>query len=496
MRTRTLLTPVLVAALLGGLAAGIINHTRPAWAATPASGALSAEAGTGGVTTKTFVKLSSAGVVVAATGVGDATVGICELTASAGNLTRYAPPGTQTTVTSGETIAVGDRLTPGASAKAYVLDANDAATQTVGAIALTAASGADEDVTVIVTAGTVEQHLALTALVADSAAIGGGYGSTGASISAAGVGQYNGALTTDGALTADSAVIGGGYGSTGATISTAGVGQFNGALTTDGALTADSSVIGGGYGSTGVTISTAGVIQANGAITSDGAITGGSLTDGTITSTAGAITGALDISGATVTYRAIVNADVSASAAIARSKLAEDALAVCGVPLTICKNADGTTLANAAAAGVFGITSGGFGSGTLVLAGEAASGNSKTNTLMFEFILPPSYVAAGDVKLVVTAKETVGAATVASTLSAEAYESDGEGAVGANLYNAFDTTDITTSWQTCTSVITAAGLAAGDRLVVFVRVVTNDTGGAVGTIVHIGKVELQCDIKG
>ena len=50
--------------------------------------------------------------------------------------------------------------------------------------------------------------------------------------------------------------VGGGYGSTGATISSAGVGQFNGALTTDGALTAGATTMGGdssvsnGYGFT------------------------------------------------------------------------------------------------------------------------------------------------------------------------------------------------------------------------------------------------------
>ena len=65
---------------------------------------------------------------------------------------------------------------------------------------------------------------------------GGGYGSTGTTISTAGVGQFNGALTTDGALTADNivctnaATFGGGTGSTGATISTAGVGTFDGAI--------------------------------------------------------------------------------------------------------------------------------------------------------------------------------------------------------------------------------------------------------------------------
>ena len=73
-------------------------------------------------------------------------------------------------------------------------------------------------------------------------------------------------VTATNALTGASAVIGGGYGSTGATISSAGVIEANGAITTDGALTADSAVIGGGYGSTGCTISNAGAVSANGSL--------------------------------------------------------------------------------------------------------------------------------------------------------------------------------------------------------------------------------------
>jgi microcompartment protein CcmK/EutM len=82
---------------------------------------------------------------------------------------------------------------------------------------------------------------------------------------AAGFGNIdNGSSTLDtGAATVASLVVtaagtfGGGYGSTGATISTAGVGQFNGALTTDGALTALSLDIGTG----GVDIN--GTLEAN-----------------------------------------------------------------------------------------------------------------------------------------------------------------------------------------------------------------------------------------
>jgi hypothetical protein len=81
---------------------------------------------------------------------------------------------------------------------------------------------------------------------AGTLSVGGGYGSTGCSVSAAGVLQCNGAATTDGALTAGSAVIGGGYGSTGCTLSTAGVLQCNGAATIDGALTATGALAANG----------------------------------------------------------------------------------------------------------------------------------------------------------------------------------------------------------------------------------------------------------
>ena len=99
--------------------------------------------------------------------------------------------------------------------------------------------------------------------VTSGATFGGGYGSTGATISDSGALQLNASLTVD-----TSATFGGGYGSTGATISSAGALQLNSGLTVD-----DAATFGGGYGSTGVTISNAGVIQMDGALSvgSDGA---------------------------------------------------------------------------------------------------------------------------------------------------------------------------------------------------------------------------------
>ncbi len=416
---RLLTIGILMAAALGFVLGGLhISSQSAAWAATPITGAANAKAGSGDVTSGRFVKLSAAGTIVTSTAVTDSVVGVCELTADADDLTRYAPTGTQTTVTSGELIAVGDLLTTGTGGKAFVLDTDDTSTQRYAAIALTAASGADESVTVIVCPGVVEQHQAIASADLNTPDIDGG--------------------------TADDCIIGG---------------------ATPAAVT-------------GTTI------------------TATTFTDGTATLTGGAVTGTWDISGATVTYRSILNADVNASAAIARSKLAEDALAEYGIPFTALRNSSALALVAAAEDNEFGLTSAGFGTGTMVIDGDPASGESETSTLMFEYVLPPEYVAAGDVRLVVEARESVGAATAATTISCEAYESDGQAGAGADLTAAFDVTDVDTSWATSTSVITAAGLVAGDRLIVFVRIITDDTAGTVATVAQIGEVKLLLDIKG
>jgi len=165
---------ILLAALIACIVLPVMNTRPAAEAATPLLGAARATAGSGGVTKGLLVKLSAADTIVNATAVTDNVVGVCELTAAAGAMTRYAPIGTQTTVTSGEAISVGDRLTAGTGAKAFVLDAADALSQQVAAVALTAASGADEDVTCIVVAAPVQRRQVVvgsTTSAADSLAI-------------------------------------------------------------------------------------------------------------------------------------------------------------------------------------------------------------------------------------------------------------------------------------------------------------------------------------
>ena len=101
------------------------------------------------------------------------------------------------------------------------------------------------------------------------------------------------------------------------------------------------------------------------------------------------------------------------SGLIPRSKLAQDVYATYRRPLSLCRQADGTAMPATAAGGSFGIDSGGWGSGTLLLKGEEANSNQKTDTLLLEFCLPPEYVAGAAVKVDLTARyNTAGSPTL------------------------------------------------------------------------------------
>ena len=69
-------------------------------------------------------------------------------------------------------------------------------------------------------------------------------------VTASGNISSSGTITAENITVAAGATFGGGYGDTGATISTAGVGQFNGALTTDAGLTCTGTVLANGNGAT------------------------------------------------------------------------------------------------------------------------------------------------------------------------------------------------------------------------------------------------------
>ncbi len=130
--------------------------------------------------------------------------------------------------------------------------------------------------------------------------------------------------------------------------------------------------------------------------------------------------------------------------------------------------------------------------------GEAASGNSKTDKMRLQFTLPPEYVAAETVTLRIAAKETVGAATVSTSVDAEVYVTDKVGGLEGSPTDICATAaqDVTTVVGDKDFTITATSLAPGDTLDIEITGVTNDTGATVGTILAIYSVLLLLDVKG
>ncbi len=158
-----------------------------------------------------------------------------------------------------------------------------------------------------------------------------------------------------------------------------------------------------------------------------------------------------------------------------------------------CRNVDGTVLDAAGGAGLFSISAGGYGTGTLILKGENTNSNTKTESLCFEFMLPEDYIADADVKLRVRAKYDDSAGTVGTkTLDAEVYELDDDGAVGSDI-QATAIQTLTNSFADYDFTITDTGLAAGDRLMVLIEGVLQETAGGGNIWIEIGSIEVQYD---
>jgi hypothetical protein len=214
-------------------------------------------------------------------------------------------------------------------------------------------------------------------------------------------------------------------------------------------------------------------------------------------------TGGARVIGKAITATTVDNERVevlplSSLSAISRASLAQQDNAIYDVALEDWRATGTGALLGASAgtpAGAFGFTVGAHGTNVPKIAGEAASNNSKTNLMRHTFLLPPVYVAGESITVRISAKETVGAATVATSVDVEAFRDAGEAGIGSDLC-ATAAQDVTTTVGNKDFVITPTGLVSGDKLDIEITGVTNDTGGAVGTILNIYKTQLLLDVKG
>ena len=208
------------------------------------------------------------------------------------------------------------------------------------------------------------------------------------------------------------------------------------------------------------------------------------------------IQGSLSATTFTVPANAVTNASIISTAAIARSKLAQDALVKYSIPWHCFKKNDMVTpLPTAGDSTNLGIVAGTHGTASPMLAGAGANNNTKTETARFSFALPAEYDAAQTVTLRCHARVDA-VANTSATLDAQCFESDTEAGISAELCTTAATTINSTSWANVDFTITATDLVAGDMLDVELTTVVNDTGGSGTCKANIGLVQFLLDIRG
>lgn len=187
----------------------------------------------------------------------------------------------------------------------------------------------------------------------------------------------------------------------------------------------------------------------------------------------------------------------SLSGAVPRTQLTQDDLQPYVIPLSYFEApGTGAQLGSSAGtpSGALGLTIGTHGSATPKLVGEAASGNSKSNSGRVQFALPPEYVSGETITLRVRARIT-GNVQVAQTVDALVFKSDEAAGVGSDLC-ATAAQSLTTSAANYDFTITPTGLAAGDTLDVLITAAANDTGASNNRFIEIFRVAMLLDIKG
>lgn len=192
----------------------------------------------------------------------------------------------------------------------------------------------------------------------------------------------------------------------------------------------------------------------------------------------------------------ITDAKISTSAAIARSKLAEDVLQPFRIPVASVLGADGADLAITETAGDFYRS---IGTNQLLILGEKSNGiegaDVEVSVGWFEFQLPQNYVAEGDIKIR-AGVDVVGAGALGTcTIDFSAYLQNGlTGAVGSDLVSTAATA-ISKTEANKDFTVTATGLAAGDILVVKMTTSVDNT-DSTDIQAQISRLEVLCDVKG
>ena len=195
----------------------------------------------------------------------------------------------------------------------------------------------------------------------------------------------------------------------------------------------------------------------------------------------------------------ITNAMISPTAAIARSKLAQDTLALFSILLHMLRVHDAlqTLLPTTAAADDLALDPGVFGtSSPHVSAGDLKAAGATTRYARLLVPLPVEYDDGQTVQIRLHAGMLTTVADTSCTVDVECYKSDEEGGVGSDLCTTAAQSMNSLTFADLDFTITETGLVSGDVLDIRIAVACNDA--ATGTAVEpvIGAAHLLCDFRG
>jgi hypothetical protein len=210
-------------------------------------------------------------------------------------------------------------------------------------------------------------------------------------------------------------------------------------------------------------------------------------------------TGHVSAGSMTVPAGAVTNSGVHADAAIARSKLEQNTLAIFPVDLNTLRvwDAYNTVLASTpGSADDLALVGGTFGTAHQLVQTGDVKATTTTRYARFQVPLPAEYDDGETVQIRLYAGMETTVADTSALVDVVAYEIDGTGGISADLVTTAATTANSLTYANVDFTLTATSLVAGDILDVRIAFAVTDGATATAVIGSIGKIALLCDIRG
>jgi len=191
--------------------------------------------------------------------------------------------------------------------------------------------------------------------------------------------------------------------------------------------------------------------------------------------------------------------NITSSAAIARTQLAQDALKPFPIPFELFRvwNAYETALPGTSSSDDLGLYGGTFGTGSqLIRTYDVKNAGAVTLYARVRAALPAEYDAGETITLRMKCGMVTTVASASATVDVECYKVNGEGGIGSDLCTTSATTINSLTFANKDFTITPTGLVAGDVFDIRITIAVNDSATATAVIAAIGSCDLLCDVRG